>query len=47
MLIVVYDVNILLIVLLKFQWALHCLVNDIAVQLPFVNVCPLIILSLW
>jgi hypothetical protein len=34
-------------VLLKFQWALHCSVNDIAVQLLFVNVCPLTILSLW
>jgi hypothetical protein len=34
-------------VLLKFQWALHCSVNDVAVQFLFVNVCPFIILSLW
>jgi hypothetical protein len=34
-------------VLLKFQLALHCSVNDVAMQLLFVNVCPLIILSLW
>ena len=29
-------------VMLKFQWALHSLVNDVAMQLLFVNVCPLI-----